>query len=78
MGKPDVFQGSVAIAETARDRASYSGFLAGLFASDVRWQLFTSVGIPPISPLAVDFIERFKTALLPLDPERVDSEGELP
>ncbi|HET9313297.1 MAG TPA: acyl-CoA dehydrogenase family protein [Nitrospira sp.] len=78
MGKPDVFQGSVAIAETARDRASYTGFLAGLFASDVRWQLFTSVGIPPISPLAVDFIERFKTALLPLDPERVDSEGELP
>ncbi|HEU4506554.1 MAG TPA: acyl-CoA dehydrogenase family protein [Nitrospira sp.] len=78
MGKPDVFQGSVAIAETARDKASYTGFLAGLFASDVRWGLFTSVGIPQISPLAVDFIERFKTALLPLDPERVDSEGELP
>jgi alkylation response protein AidB-like acyl-CoA dehydrogenase len=78
MGKPDVFQGSVAIAETARDRASYTGFLAGLFESDVRWKLFTSVGIPQMSPLAVDFLERFKTALLPLDPERVDSEGELP
>jgi hypothetical protein len=31
MKKPDVFQGSVAVAETARDKASYSGFLAGLF-----------------------------------------------
>jgi alkylation response protein AidB-like acyl-CoA dehydrogenase len=78
MGKPDVFQGSVAIAETARDRASYTGFLAGLFESDIRWKLFTSVGIPQMSSVAVDFLERFKTALLPLDPERVDSEGELP
>jgi alkylation response protein AidB-like acyl-CoA dehydrogenase len=78
MSKPDVFQGSVAVAETARDRATYTGFLAGLFESDVRWTLFTSVGIPPISSLAADFLHQFKTALLPLDPERVDSEGELP
>jgi alkylation response protein AidB-like acyl-CoA dehydrogenase len=78
MSKRDVFQGAVAVAETARDRASYTGFLAGLFESDVRWKLFTSVGIPQISPLAVDFLKRFKAALLPLDPERVDSEGELP
>ncbi len=46
MTKPDVFQGSVAVAETARDKASYSGFLAGLFETDVRWDLFTSIGIP--------------------------------
>jgi len=78
MKKSDVFQGSVAIAETARDKASYSGFLAGLFETDVRWDLFTSIGIPQTSPPALDFLERFKVALLPLDPERVDSEGELP
>ena len=78
MTKPDVFQGSVAVAETARDKASYSGFLAGLFETDVRWDLFTSIGIPQTSPAALDFLERFKIALIPLNPERVDSEGELP
>lgn len=78
MTKPNVFQGSVAVAETARDKASYSGFLAGLFENDVRWDLFTSIGIPQTSPQALDFLDRFKTALKPLDPERVDSEGELP
>ena len=78
MTKPDVFQGSVAVAEIARDKASYSGFLAGLFETDVRWDLFTSIGIPQTSPAALDFLERFKIALIPLDPERVDSEGELP
>ncbi len=78
MTKPDVFQGSVVVAETARDKASYSGFLAGLFEADVRWDLFTSIGISQASPSALDFFERFKAALIPLDPERVDSEGELP
>jgi alkylation response protein AidB-like acyl-CoA dehydrogenase len=78
MKKHDVFQGSVAVAETARDKASYSGFLAGLFEADVRWDLFTSIAIPQMSPSAQDFLERFKVALIPLDPERVDSEGELP
>lgn len=78
MRKSDVFEGSVAIAETARDKASYTGFLAGLFETDVRWDLFTSIGIPQTSPSALEFLERFKAALLPLDPDRVDSEGELP
>ncbi len=78
MKKPDVFQGSVAVAETARDKAAYSGFLAGLFETDVRWELFTSIGIPQTSQSALDFLERFKAALIPMDPERVDSEGELP
>jgi alkylation response protein AidB-like acyl-CoA dehydrogenase len=73
-----VFQGSAAVAETARDKASYSGFLAGLFETDVRWDLFTSIGIPQMSPAALDFLEQFKIALIPLNPERVDSEGELP
>ena len=57
MTKPDVFQGSAAVAETARDKASYSGFLAGLFETDVRWDLFTSIGIPQTSPAALDFLE---------------------
>jgi alkylation response protein AidB-like acyl-CoA dehydrogenase len=78
MKNPDVFQGSEVVAETARDKASYTGFLAGLFETKVRWDLFTSIGIPETSPAALDFLERFKLALIPLDPERVDSEGELP
>ena len=65
MTKPDVFQGSVAVAEAARDKASYSGFLAGLFEADVRWDLFTSIGIPETSPPAPGFLEQFK---LPLSP----------
>ena len=78
MKKPDVFQGSEMVAETARDKASYSGFLAGLFETNVRWNLFTSISIPETSQVALDFLERFKLALIPLDPERVDCEGELP
>lgn len=78
MAQPGLFQGSVAVAETARDKTRYAGFLAGLFEADVRWDLFTSIGMPETSTPALDFLERFKTALIPLDPERVDSEGELP
>jgi alkylation response protein AidB-like acyl-CoA dehydrogenase len=78
MAKPDVFQGSVAIAEAARDKASYTGFLAGLFETEVRWDLFTTIGIPGTSPSATGFLERLKTTLPCLDPERVDTEGELP
>lgn len=78
MAQPELFQGSVAVAETARDKARYTGFLAGLFEADVRWDLLTSIGIPETSAPARDFIERFKAALVHLDPEQVDSEGELP
>jgi alkylation response protein AidB-like acyl-CoA dehydrogenase len=78
MAKPQLFQGSEAVAETARDKASYTGFLAGLFEADVRWGLLSSIDIPQASPLALDFLEHFKRALVPLDPEQVDREGELP
>ncbi|MBA5865616.1 MAG: DNA polymerase II [Nitrospira sp. CR1.3] len=78
MGKPDVFQGSEAVAEAARDKSSYTGFIAGLFEADVRWDHFTSIEIPEMSQSALDFLERLTPALLSLDPDRVDSEGELP
>ena len=78
MANPELFQGSVAVAETARDKASYDGFLAGLFEANVRWDLFTSIGLPETSSSARKFIEQFKAAIIPLDPELVDSEGELP
>lgn len=78
MANPELFQGSVAVAETARDKASYDGFLAGLFEADVRWELFTSIGIPRTSPFAQSFLEQFKAAIISLDPELVDREGELP
>lgn len=78
MGQPDVFQGPVAVAETARDKTPYTSFLAGLFEADVRWSLFTSVGVPETSPFASDFLNRFRAVLLRLDPDLVDREGELP
>jgi len=78
MKKQEVFQGSEVIAETARDKAPYTGFLAGLFEADVRWGLFTSISVPEMSRDAQHFLERFKDALNTLDPERVDCEGELP
>ena len=78
MANPELFQGSVAVAETARDKASYDGFLAGLFEANVRWDLFTSIGLPETSSPARKFIEQFKAAIVPLDPELVDREGELP
>lgn len=78
MANPELFHGSVAVTETARDKASYDGFLAGLFEANVRWDLFTSIGIPGTSPSAQKFLEQFKAAIIPLDPELVDREGELP
>ena len=78
MATRQLFQGAEAVAETARDKASYTGFLAALFEAEVRWELFTSIDIPQASPPALDFFERFKRTLLTLDPERIDREGELP
>ena len=78
MAQPDIFQGSVAVAESARDKASYSGFLAGLFEADVRWDLLTSAALPAVGPSAREFLERFRTAIRELDPDRIDSNGELP
>ncbi len=78
MAKRQLFEGAEAVAETARDKTSYTGFLAGLFEADVRWGLFTSIDIPQASPSALDFFERFKSTLLTLDSERIDREGELP
>lgn len=78
MAKSGLFQGSEAIAEAARDKAAYAGFIAGLFEADIRWNLFSSLRIPEVTPSALDFLEELKPILLSFDPERVDSEGELP
>jgi alkylation response protein AidB-like acyl-CoA dehydrogenase len=78
MAKPGLFQGSEAIAEAARDKAAYRGFIAGLFEADIRWHLFNAIQVPAISPSAAHFLKELKPILLALDPERVDSEGELP
>src|SRR6476620_5209514 len=78
MAKSGLFQGSEAIAEAARDKAAYSGFIAGLFEAEIRWDLFNSIGIPEVTPPAVELLEKIKPILLSLDPDRVDSEGELP
>jgi alkylation response protein AidB-like acyl-CoA dehydrogenase len=78
MAKPGLFQGSEAIAEAARDKAAYTGFIAGLFEAEVRWNLFTEIGIPEVSPKAAAFLEELKPVLFSLDPDRVDLEGELP
>jgi alkylation response protein AidB-like acyl-CoA dehydrogenase len=78
MAKSGLFQGSEAIAEAARDKAAYTGFIAGLFEAQVRWNLFTEIRIPEVSSKAADFLETLKPVLFSLDPDRVDLEGELP
>lgn len=78
MAKSGLFQGSEAVAEAARDKAVYGGFIAGLFEANVRWGLFNTIRIPEVTPAALDFIEGLKPILLSLDPDRVDREGELP
>ncbi len=78
MAKAEIFQGSVAVAEAARDRTRYSGFLAGLFEADVRWELLTSVTTSPLSQEAAAFLSRFRSAMATLDADRVDREGDLP
>jgi alkylation response protein AidB-like acyl-CoA dehydrogenase len=78
MAKSGLFQGSEAVAEAARDKAAYTGFIAGLFEAAVRWDLFSEIRIPEVSSKAADFLEGFKPFLYSLDPDRVDLEGELP
>jgi len=78
MAKRQLFEGAEAVAETARDKTSYTGFLAGLFEAEVRWDLLTSISISQTSQAAVEFVERFKGAIVSLDSERVDYEEELP
>lgn len=78
MAKSGLFQGSEAIAEAARDKAAYTGFIAGLFEAQVRWNLFTDIEIPEVSSKAAAFLETLKPLLFALDPDRVDVEGELP
>ncbi|MDH5625394.1 MAG: acyl-CoA dehydrogenase family protein, partial [Nitrospira sp.] len=78
MAKRQLFEGAEAVAETARDKTSYTGFLAGLFEAEVRWDLLTSISIAQTSQAAVEFVERFKGAIVSLDSERVDYEEELP
>src|SRR6476660_10053125 len=68
MAKSGLFQGSEAVAEAARDKAAYSGFIAGLFEADVRWNLFNSIGLPEVSPAALEFLEGLTPLLLSLDP----------
>ena len=77
MAKSALFQGSEAVAEAARDKAAYKGFIAGLFEADLRWNLF-DIRIPEVSPAASNLLEKLKPILLSFDPDRVDSEGELP
>ncbi len=78
MAKAEIFQGSVAVAEAARDLTRYSGFLAGLFEADVRWGLLTSVTTSPLGQEAAAFLSRFRSAMATLDADRVDREGDLP
>ena len=45
----EMFKGSLAAAEAARDTRAYSGFLAGLFEGVVRRSLLTAAWIPAMS-----------------------------
>ncbi len=78
MDKQPLFQGSLAVAETSRDRTPYSGFLSGLFEGIVRRDLFRAQSIPPVRDTARDFLERLRFLLIEkVDPEHIDREGEI-
>lgn len=76
LDKKSLFSGSLAVAEAARDRTPYSGFLSGLFEGVVRRHLFDPYSIPPISETAENFLGQLRRLLIEkVDPEAVDREG---
>ncbi|TKB86090.1 MAG: hypothetical protein E8D43_03610 [Nitrospira sp.] len=72
----EMFKGSLAAAEAARDTRAYSGFIAGLFEGVVRRSLFTSASIPAMSGDAKEFLDTLRLLLIEkVDPEAIDREG---
>lgn len=71
-----MFRGSLAAAEAARDKRTYTGFLAGLFEGNVRRHLFTQASLPARSEAAGDFLDSLRHVLIEkVDPETIDREG---
>lgn len=71
-----MFKGSLAAAEAARDKRTYSGFLSGLFEGKVRRHLFTRASLPAKSDAASDFLDTLRHLLIEkVDPETIDREG---
>jgi hypothetical protein len=72
----EMFKGSLAAAEAARDTRAYSGFLAGLFEGVVRRSLFTAASIPAMSGDAKEFLDTLRLLLVEkVDPEAIDREA---
>lgn len=71
-----MFKGSLAAAEAARDKRTYSGFLSGLFEGKVRRHLFAQASLPIKSDAATDFLDTLRHLLIEkVDPETIDREG---
>ena len=60
----EMFKGSLAAAEAARDTRAYSGLIAGLFEGVVRRALFTSASIPAMSGDAKEFLDTLRLLLI--------------
>ncbi|MCE3223898.1 MAG: putative Acyl-CoA dehydrogenase [Nitrospira sp.] len=74
--REQMFKGSLAAAEAARDRRAYSGFISGLFEGIVRRQLFTAASIPAMSDAATEFLAALRLLLIDkVDPEVIDKNG---
>lgn len=74
--KNRLFKGSLAAAEAARDKRSYSGFLSGLFEGKVRRHLYTHASFPVRSDRAGEFLGNLRHLLIEkVDPETIDREG---
>ena len=74
--RAEMFKGSLAAAEGARDTRGYSGFIAGLFEGTVRRSLFASASIPVMNGHAREFFDALRLLLVEkVDPEAIDREG---
>lgn len=75
----EIFRGSTAVAETARDTKKYTGFIASLFAAKSNFNLFFSQEIPRMGEHALEVRQRLCDILSEkVDADKIDAEGEIP
>lgn len=70
--------GAVAEAEATRDKARHTGFAAGLYEAETRFGLLNYFDKAKTNPKTPAFMARFTDFLLGIDPEAIDSSGDIP
>lgn len=73
------FKESLAVAEAARDKTPYTGFISGLFEADLRLSLFFNHARKDLLPSEKSFCRNIRRVLEEtVDPEMIDQTGEIP